>query len=262
MGFGRRGGRSPASPVVGGGGGPPSSLFSDDTDDCLGHGGDQVTEGGRGASGVWLRLHRSGASQAAIGIGWRILHAALPVRAKVAYLLGRPLEEGLCEAPGCSCQETLSHAFLECDKVRGAVDWLLDLFETISGQRPPRDPRILLADDHRVWEARGGEGALWQFLRLTMLHHIWRVRSSRQVFQRRGDGDLATAAIAGAAADIQRAIGRDWARTRLGEARRDSFFFFFFRPGHDYPMLGTESGPCQKQDATVCNLNLPVNVKW
>jgi hypothetical protein len=93
---------------------------------------------------------------------------------------------------------------------------------------------------------------LWQFLRLTMLHHIWRVRSSRHTFQRRGDGDLAAAAIAGAAADIKRAVRRDWARTRLAETRRDTggwacnfsglFFPFFFRPGLDYQGLGTKSG--------------------
>ena len=174
--------------------------------------------------GVWRRLHQSGASQSAISFGWRLLHAALPVRSKVAHCLGRPLEEGLCEAPGCSCQESLSHALMDCEKVRGAIDWLLDLFEAISGRRPPRDPRVILADDHRVWGAGGAaeEQLLWQRLRLTVLSHIWRVRSSRQRYQRRGDGDLSEEVIRGASTEIQQAIRRDWARTRLVDTQEEA----------------------------------------
>ena len=190
-----------------------------------GQGGEQGGgQGPGGVSGVWQRLHRSGVSQQAISTGWRILHAALPVRSKVAQCLGRPLEEGLCDASGCGCQESLSHALMDCDKVRGAIDWLLDLFEAISGRRPPRDPRVILADDHRIWEAGGtaDERLLWQRLRLTVLSHIWRVRSLRQRNQRRGDGDLSVAAINGAAMEIQRAVRRDWARTRLVETQEEA----------------------------------------
>ena len=57
-----------------------------------GQGGEQGGgQGPGGVSGVWQRLHRSGVSQQAISTGWRILHAALPVRSKVAQCLGRPL---------------------------------------------------------------------------------------------------------------------------------------------------------------------------
>ena len=190
-----------------------------------GQGGEQGGgQGPGGVSGVWQRLHRSGVSQQAISTGWRILHAALPVRSKVAQCLGRPLEEGLCDASGCGCQESLSHALMDCDKVRGAIDWLLDLFEAISGRRPPRDPRVILADDHRIWEAGGtaDERLLWQRLRLTVLSHIWRVQSLRQRNQRRGDGDLSVATINGAAMEIQRAVRRDWARTRLVETQEEA----------------------------------------
>ncbi len=40
------------------------------------------------------------------------------------------------------------------------------------------------------------------------------------------------------------------------------FFFFFFQPGTDYNVLGTESGPCISKSVAQCNLNLPGNGKW
>ena len=227
-------------PTLGGGAPPPSPTPAEDMVDPL-HpqdGQDRERGGGQGVSGVsavWQRLHRSGASQQAISLGWRLLHAALPVRSKVAHCLSRPLHEGLCEASGCGCQESLSHALMECSKVRGAIDWLLDLFEAITGQRPPRDPRVILADDHRVWEARGTveERLLWQRLRLTLLSHIWGARSLRQRHQRRGNGNLSEVAISGAAQEIQRAIRTDWARTRLVETQEEAGGDFFNFSGRD-----------------------------
>ena len=159
-----------------------STWHEDDTLDYLGHSGGQ----GRGDGvGVWQRLHRSGASTSAIGLGWRVLYAVLPVRSMVAFYRNLPLGEGKCEASGCGCQETLSHAFMECDKVRGAIDWLLDLYEAISGRRPPRDPRVLLADDHRVWGSGGSEEErlLWQRLRLIVLYHFFFFFLTRKYLQ-------------------------------------------------------------------------------
>ena len=222
----RSGARAAAAAASGGGALPliahPASHLDDDTVDFLGQRGGRG--GGEEVRGVWKRLHSSGVSEAAVSVGWRTLHAVLPVRSRVAHYLRLPLEEGRCEAPGCSCQESLSHALMECGKVRGAVEWLLGVYEAVSGRRPPWDPRVILADDSRVWEPGESkeERLLWQRLRLTVLHHVWRVRSSRRRFAQRGSGDLSAAAISGAAADIQRAIRRDWARTRLGEVREEA----------------------------------------
>ena len=76
----------------------------------------------------------------------------------------------------------------------------------------------------RVWGAGGSaeEQLLWQRLRLTVLSHIWRVRSSRQRYQRRGDGDLSEEVIRGASTEIQQAIRRDWARTRLVDTQEEA----------------------------------------
>lgn len=173
--------------------------------------------------GVWHRVHHSGGSQAEVSVGWRLLYAALPVRAKVAYHLSKPLCEGGCLARGCAQQETLSHAFMDCQRVRGAVQWLLDLHEALSGRRPPWDPRVILADDQRVW--RPGttveDQLLWQRLRLTTLYHVWRARSSRHRFED-GSGDLTAAVVGGAAADISASIRRDWARTRMAETMEEA----------------------------------------
>lgn len=203
---------------------PLPSPEHDDTLDYL-RGSTRTAQGDPVDQGmVWQRLHRSGGTQAAISVGWRLLHAALPVRARVAYQLGLPLCEGLCEAPGCGCQETLSHAFMECSKVQRAVGWLLDLYERISGRRPPRDARVLLVDDHRVWQPGGSreEQLLWQRLRLTFVYNVWKARSSRQRFESAIGGDLAAAVIGGAAGDIRACINRDWARTRFAEAQEEA----------------------------------------
>lgn len=196
--------------------------FDSDTFDYLQVSRQRGSQGDPG--GVWERLHSSGGTQAAIGVGWRLLHAALPVRARVAYQLGLPLTEGICEAPGCNCQETLSHAFMDCPKVRGAVDWLLGLFERLTGRRPPRDPRVILVDDHRVWEPGGGkeDRDLWQRLRLIFLYNAWKARSSRSRCQASGGGDLVAAIIGGATADVVASIRRDWARTRLDATREEA----------------------------------------
>ena len=178
----------------------------------------QVLEGGRGVVGVWQRVHHSGGSQAEASLGWQLLHAALPVRAKVAYQLSKPLGEGECEARGCNQQETLSHAFMDCQRVRGAVKWLLDLYETLSGRRPPWDTRVILADDQRVWRpgSTKEDQLLWQRLRMTTLYHVWRARCSRHRYED-GGGDLTAAVVGGAAADISASIRRDWARTRMAD---------------------------------------------
>jgi hypothetical protein len=197
---------------------PSSSGHHSDLSDFL-HPPGRALHGGRGVAGVWHRLHHSGGSQAEISLGWRLLHAALPVRAKVAYHLLKPLEEGECEARDCNQQETLSHAFMECQRVRGAVTWLLDLQEAISGRRPPWDARVILADDQRIWKpgATMEDQLLWQRLRLVTLYHIWKARSSRQRFEDNG-GDLTAAVTGSAAADIVASIRRDWARTKISTA--------------------------------------------
>ena len=167
--------------------------------------------------GVWSRLHDSGATMAQRILGWRLLHGGLPCNAYSSHCLRRPVEEGACTAEGCGGLETLTHAFMDCANIRGAVVWLLDVWHGISGSRPPHDARVILMDDDRVWKPLVAP-RLWQLLRLAVLAAIWRARSSRIQYQSEAGGDLAPAAIAAAERDISMAINRDWTRTRLLDA--------------------------------------------
>ena len=224
LGEGREGERE-EEPEGGGGVNATSSASLDLHDDLLDilRPPGQVLECARGVAGVWHRVHHSGGSQAEVSVGWRLLYAGLPVRAKVAYQLSKPLGEGGCQARGCTQQETLSHAFMDCQRVRGAVKWLLDLHEALTGRRPPWDPRVILADDQRIW--RPGptveDQLLWQRLRLTTLYHVWRARSSRHRYED-GRGDLTASVTGGAAADISASIRRDWARTRMAATMEEA----------------------------------------
>ena len=65
-------------------------------------------------------------------------------------------------ASGCLLDgsvETLSYAFLECPEVVPVVDWLLDIWDALSGQAPLRTARVLLADDQGA-----GLAGLWAVL--------------------------------------------------------------------------------------------------
>lgn len=235
---------------------PGNASQSDRHDDLFDilHAPQGVEEGGRqGVTGVWHRLHHSGGSQAEVSLGWRLLHAALPVRAKVAYQLSKPLSEGVCQARGCSHQETLTHAFMDCLRVRGAVQWLIDLHEAITGKRPPWDPRVILADDQRIWRPGGTEvdQLLWQRLRLTTLYHIWRAQSSRQRFEDSG-GDLSAAAIGGATADITASIRRDWARTRMVAAIEEAGGGHLCNPRRDLSITEDDFKAVWAQRGVLC----------
>ena len=85
---------------------------------------------------------------------------------------------GLWPAP----LETYTHIFFECPAFAGAKDWLLDLWQHISGVRPPDTAAAIVADEPGACPA-GQQPAeerahLWQALRLTLLRHIWAARCS------------------------------------------------------------------------------------
>jgi hypothetical protein len=71
--------------------------------------------------------------------------------------------------------------FLECPTYAPALQWLLDLWQHITGHRPPADATVLIAADPGAWpDAPDGVRAqLWLALRLIVLHSIWDARCSR-----------------------------------------------------------------------------------
>ena len=173
---------------------------------------------------VWARLQDSGATNPQKVLGWRILHGALLVNAyRVHAIKSLPHTAAYCMALCCEGRqqaETLSHALMECPSIKDAATWLLDLWAVIDGEsaRPPWDPQVLLADDHRVWAPAPARAALWARLRLAVLQAIWRVRCYRHLHGGDVHSRLAGPAVLQAIEDVRFAIQQDWMRVEKGSS--------------------------------------------
>lgn len=144
-------------------------------------------------------------------VGWRILNGSLYCGAFTAYVFKTSAESSYCTAACCHHQpETLTHMLMDCDVVRPAVDWVLNFWAVISGDRPPRDALVLLADDRRVWRPTEQLADLWDLLRLEFLYATWCARCGRN-----GSGKAVQAAgvVAVLVARLQRHMRLDWLRT-------------------------------------------------
>lgn len=64
-----------------------------------------------------------------------------------------------------------------------AITWLRDLWQHLTGVRPPADALVLVADQPGAWAAAPApasrEGRLWSVLRLTLLYCIWSAFASK-----------------------------------------------------------------------------------
>ena len=196
---------------------PPPPPRHDDSINILqvaAGGGDKTTH-----QEPWRRINKSDLPLSHRGLAWQLLHGVLPCKAFIAHRHRKqPGEEGGCEA--CGRLETLTHTFISCSRVKGAVEWLLNLWFKITGDRPPLDPRVILIDDQRIWSPgpSKNEQQLWQRLRLIVLFSIWVSRCSREIYASAADGDISVAAIKMAEEEIKTAIKRDFTRTRIKEA--------------------------------------------
>ena len=196
---------------------PPPPHRHDDSFNVLqaaAGGGDKTTH-----QEPWRRINESDLPLSHRGLAWQLLHGVLPCRAFIAHRHRKqPREEGGCEA--CGCLETLSHTFISCPRVKGVMEWLLDLWFTITNDRPPLDPRVLILDDQRIWSPGPSKNKqqLWQRLRLIVLFSIWVSRCSREIYASAADGDISAAAIKLVEEDIKTAVNRDFTRTRIKEA--------------------------------------------
>ena len=163
-------------------------------------------------------------------LGFRLLHGTLACNAFTFYRTwgdrrGPHAHEACCSHAACRGQqlETLTHAFLECPAVQSAVDWLLNTWQALAagaGDQPPRDARVLLVDDHRVWAPPPNLAKLWHRLRLAVLYGIWHYRCRRTFCRGRSLAALATRM---AVDTLQRCIQRDWRRV-VGVVRRVDYF--------------------------------------
>jgi hypothetical protein len=110
--------------------------------------------------------------------------------------------------------ETLSHAFMDCPVVQPAVTWLCDVWKALSGEEPPRDAAVLIADDHRVWAPADKDTArLWTRLRVAFMGSLWATRCNSH--RAMADGTpFATRVAAATVAALTSAIKRDWRRAQ------------------------------------------------
>lgn len=159
---------------------------------------------------AWERLRSKRLPNEVRAVGWRLMHGSLHCGAFTAYVFGKTAEEAHCTAPCCQQKlETLTHLFMDCPCVAPAVDWLLDWWEKVGGDRPPRDGRVLLADDHRVWRPCEGLDELWTLARLELLHSIWSLRCARR---ERGAKVQPAAVAAMTVSRLKRHLELDWLR--------------------------------------------------
>ncbi|MEB3185796.1 MAG: hypothetical protein VKM97_07925, partial [Cyanobacteriota bacterium] len=173
------------------------------------------------AKNAWERVRHPLLPRTLRSLGWRLLHGAVytgGLLCHIGHIRAPSWQPACCPSPACHGQlETLEHLFLRCPDVAPVVQWLLDLWQRISGGRPPDDPAVVLADDPRSATAGGsawrptGDNAydLWTHLRLAVLYQIWIHRSR----QRSGTGGCSAVSIMRAAIDDIRAqMHRDWLR--------------------------------------------------
>jgi hypothetical protein len=169
---------------------------------------------------AWRRLNSTRLSNEAQSIAWWAMHGALYCNAFKHYVFGDSRTytgSPHCSAAACDHQpETLTHLFVDCPCVRPAVEWLLDLWQAVGGSRPPRDARVLVADEPGVWAPRTELAELWTVLRVEFLHAVWGLRSQREA----GGSAVQPAAVAMVVvARLRRSMELDWQRVS-GDVRK------------------------------------------
>jgi hypothetical protein len=82
--------------------------------------------------------------------------------------------------------------------------WLLDLWEALTGSRPPDDARVIVAGEAHGWQQApvGPRAQLWQAVRLITLHAIWEARCSLDP-AKRTPRSAASAAVRALRAEVQ-----------------------------------------------------------
>lgn len=140
----------------------------------------------------WRYLWSLPISNHAKVFGVRLLHAALPCPAMYAARRGGTLTDAACthcrahpDAHGRRGPPLAdySHLFVHCPVYAPAITWLCDLWQHLTGNRPPTDASVIVADQPGAWAAapppNGPSGRLWSVLRLTVLYFIWAAHESK-----------------------------------------------------------------------------------
>ena len=172
--------------------------------------------------------------------GYRLMHASVPCAALEAYMRERGHLHAVCKhcpaLGGCRRRplETYTHLFLACPVYRPAVQWLADLWQHISGSRPPVEAAVIIADQPGAWAAAptGEQQRLWTALRLVVLHAVWEARCSRDAARQ-----TARAVVLAVIASLREEMSLQFTRWRLADTGRRDL------PPHVMKMRRLEAAP-------------------
>jgi hypothetical protein len=146
------------------------------------------------------------------------------------------------------------------------VEWLLDVFEALTGHRPPADPRVIIADELGCWANAPTDQdhqQLWQALRLLALYHIWEARMSKDACKQTPSA-VATAVVHAVRAEMrvqfkrshERETAADHLPPRVLEMRR-------LQPKHHSFQVWLASGLCSVSNQHGYNrVNLALSTSW
>ena len=180
------------------------------------------------AAAVWQRLADPCIHRPHRIVAWKVAHGTLGCNAFLTYVRCGvyprevPLAAPYCTVPECAAGrafETITHALLDCPRVRPVIQWLADTWLALAGGAAvPITPAVILADDLRAWVGapEGAALAHWTRLRVAALGAIWELRCRRlpdAAFQGPGADTFARAAARMARDSVIDAIDRDWQRT-------------------------------------------------
>ena len=159
--------------------------------------------------------------------GWQLLHDALPCRARLVAWGGGTVAElaaaSACSATAClagsghpASLETLEHVFVGCPAVAPVWGWIAGVWAALAGACPSAAPGDLLGLGATPWEPPDPAlRDLWLLLRLSVLHSIWVLRSTRDRSRPQGPQFGAAEVAAAVCVEVHSCIRVDWVRSGL-----------------------------------------------
>jgi len=159
--------------------------------------------------------------------GWQLLHDALPCRARLVAWGGGTVAElaagSACSQTAClagsghpASLETLEHVFDGCPAVAPVWGWIAGVWAALAGACPSAAPGELLGLGATPWEPPDPAlRDLWLLLRLSVLHSIWVLRSTRDRSRPQGPQFGAAEVAAAVCVEVHSCIRVDWVRSGL-----------------------------------------------
>ncbi|KAJ9512291.1 hypothetical protein QJQ45_012924 [Haematococcus lacustris] len=166
---------------------------------------------------VWQELLDPTLRREHVIVAWRVLHGSLMVGAMWGHILKEAAApaSSVCRLCQLGPLETLTHAFLTCPSVAPAWEWVLDVYERLTGTRPPSSDALLLLSGRPTHSEDGPfhppDAHLWLRLRVAYLGSVWRLRCLGPAAALQTQS-LAHRVAQGVIFTLSSAVQRDWYR--------------------------------------------------